>query len=277
MIRKSELTEHICEVAGSHGHEVVVGVGNIYQNLSKVSASWLESIDNMHKMAIGQNGLTVQGFLRETDELLRISAALSRGDEEKAVTSFLRYIEKFENGQMSFLMQKYIAADFLGEISKIAKEKNINLSNQSISLIMSAQSIEGLKEASCEMMHLFCVSVKQKAVDTEKNESQKIYEYINLHFAEYDMSIEKVAEAFCTNTAMVRQSVVEHTGKMYKDYIISLRVEYAKTLLLKEGMTVADTCRQVGYGNISYFIKLFKGVTGVTPAKFKETEESDYE
>jgi YesN/AraC family two-component response regulator len=32
---------------------------------------------------------------------------------------------------------------------------------------------------------------------------------------------------------------------------------------------VAEVCERVGYGNISYFIRLFREVTGVTPAKYR--------
>lgn len=49
-----------------------------------------------------------------------------------------------------------------------------------------------------------------------------------------------------------------------------LRIEYAKKLLMQEeDMTVAQICQKVGYSNIPYFIKLFKEMTGMTPAKYK--------
>ena len=83
------------------------------------------------------------------------------------------------------------------------------------------------------------------------------------------MSIEKAAENMHVSTSLVREAVYQHTGKMYKDYLIYLRIEYAKELLLKEELPVAEICQRVGYGNVSYFIKLFKEMTGVTPAKYR--------
>ncbi|MBO5069404.1 MAG: helix-turn-helix transcriptional regulator, partial [Roseburia sp.] len=67
----------------------------------------------------------------------------------------------------------------------------------------------------------------------------------------------------------VRNAIHNQTGKMYKDYLMYLRIEYAKILLLQENMTAEEVCQKVGYSSISYFTKLFKKETGVTPAKYK--------
>ena len=67
----------------------------------------------------------------------------------------------------------------------------------------------------------------------------------------------------------VRKAINNQTGKLYKDYLMYLRIEYAKILLLQENMTAEEVCQKVGYSSISYFTKLFKKETGVTPAKYK--------
>ena len=86
---------------------------------------------------------------------------------------------------------------------------------------------------------------------------------------DYEISIENVAEQLNTTTAFVRNAIQQHSGKKYKDYLIFLRIEYAKKLLASDHLTVAETCQKVGYTNISYFIKAFKNQTGVTPANYK--------
>jgi len=64
--------------------------------------------------------------------------------------------------------------------------------------------------------------------------------------------------------------IYDYTGKGYREYIIYLRIEYAKVLLQEEKYSVAEVCYKVGYVNVSYFIKLFKKMTGTTPLKFKQ-------
>ena len=54
--------------------------------------------------------------------------------------------------------------------------------------------------------------------------------------------------------------------------MIYLRIEYAKGLLEKGKLTVAEVCEKVGYGNISYFIKVFRETTGMTPAVWRDQQ-----
>jgi len=39
---------------------------------------------------------------------------------------------------------------------------------------------------------------------------------------------------------------------------------------MEGSLSVKDICREIGYGNVSNFIKLFKAYTGITPEKFRE-------
>ena len=91
------------------------------------------------------------------------------------------------------------------------------------------------------------------------------------HFTDYELSIEEVARENHTTPANVRSAIQKHTGLNYVSYLIYLRIEHAKYLLTVENLSVAETCQKVGYGNISYFIKVFKTHTGMTPSNYKET------
>lgn len=282
--QKEELIELICEMAESYDYEPVFGVGNLYPSLTSLSGSWLESIDNIHKnIAERKEKSAPPDYSYESDELYRIASALMKGDEEDALAGLERYIRKLEEWQMSILMQQCVFSNFLSEIARAAKECQVVLSNQSISLIVSARSVQSFQEAAKNLIYEFCESIRERQSQFQDDETRRIYEYVNEHFAEYDLSIEKIASDLDTSVAAVRKAVSEHTGKKYKDYIIFLRIEYAKELLLKGNLTVAEICQQVGYGNLAHFFKLFKEMTGVTPAKYRkgiseyEVEENEEE
>ena len=263
--QKEELVELVCEMAESFAYEPVFGIGNLYPNLSSLSGSWLESIDNIHQNIAGH-----PPFFHDADELYRISSSLSKGDEADAMAGLARYIDQLESMQMSILLQQCVFSDFLSEIARVARECQVVLSNQSLSLIVSARSVESFQEAAQNLIKEFCESVQELRSRIENSESRRIYEYVSEHFAEYDLSIEKVASDLGTSVPVVRKALLEHTGKKYKDHIIFLRIEYAKRLLLKGDLTVAEICQQVGYGNLAHFFKLFKEMTGVTPAKYRK-------
>ena len=53
-------------------------------------------------------------------------------------------------------------------------------------------------------------------------------------------------------------------------YIQQYRVNKAKELLIKTGASIEDIAVAVGFANSSYFCKVFKSITGVTPSEFAE-------
>lgn len=57
----------------------------------------------------------------------------------------------------------------------------------------------------------------------------------------------------------------------FNDYLNYVRIQKSKVLLLTEHISLVDIADQVGFYDQSYFNKVFKKITGVTPKKFKES------
>lgn len=263
-----ELTEDICGVAESFDCVPLSGSGSICQSLSSLPASWMESMDNLkyskNQYRIGEP----QEFVYDSEELYRICAAMAVANETGALNGLNRLVIQLNKKPVSLILQQYIFADFLSEVTRQARKCRIKLSRKSISLIVSAKNVDNFKKAAEDLIRDFCEMLRNMKSQVEDAQSYRIYEYVNEHFAEYDLSIEKVADDLDISTAEVRQAVFKYTGKMYKDYLMFLRIEEAK-VLLQENITVDEVCRKVGYSSISYFTKRFKAVTGVTPAKYR--------
>ena len=51
-------------------------------------------------------------------------------------------------------------------------------------------------------------------------------------------------------------------------YLVSIRISKAKDILKAGNADITNTALQVGFDNISYFIKVFKEICGVTPLRF---------
>lgn len=267
---KDELTETVCDVAESFSYQPIIGIGNTYQELKNISASWLESMDEVRSKKQKHEKAGQGDFVYHAEKLRRMTAALESGNEKTALERLEVFCDELNRSPMSMLMQQYIMADFLGEIRKVGEKYRMEVSKQNISLLISAKNIQDFERAAKKVIHEFCEGYEEIRSQKQEEESNRIYEYINEHFAEYDISIENVAAKLHTSTDAVRQAVLIHTGKLYRDYLIYLRIEYAKVLLREENIPIAELCQKVGYGNVSYFIKLFREITGITPAKYRK-------
>ncbi len=60
------------------------------------------------------------------------------------------------------------------------------------------------------------------------------------------------------------------TGYAPLDYVQTLRIEEAKQMLEKDGFSTDQAAHQVGYEDPAFFRRLFKRMTGVTPARYRE-------
>ncbi|MDA8169822.1 MAG: helix-turn-helix domain-containing protein [Nitrospiraceae bacterium] len=63
----------------------------------------------------------------------------------------------------------------------------------------------------------------------------------------------------------------KHTGASPMQFLANLRVDRAKELLKDASFTVSMVAAEVGFNDLSCFIKHFKKVTGKTPSDFKRS------
>lgn len=69
----------------------------------------------------------------------------------------------------------------------------------------------------------------------------------------------------------------EHLSKVYKlkfgenitEHIIRMRMELAKSLILRHDIPIKYIAHKVGYEDVSYFHKVFKRYHGMTPAEMR--------
>jgi AraC-like DNA-binding protein len=94
---------------------------------------------------------------------------------------------------------------------------------------------------------------------------------VTLLKAEYmrDISLEECAERCRTSPYMLSRSFKQVTGVNYVDYIMRLRMDKAKELLAATPMKINEIAESVGYQH-SYFNKIFKGETGLTPTEYRK-------
>jgi transcriptional regulator GlxA family with amidase domain len=59
------------------------------------------------------------------------------------------------------------------------------------------------------------------------------------------------------------------TGYLPMDYVHTLRIEEAKQLIETEGGSIDDIGLTVGYEDTTFFRRLFKRKTGLTPAAYR--------
>ncbi len=91
--------------------------------------------------------------------------------------------------------------------------------------------------------------------------------YISNHINE-DLSLEVLAAEVNYSTFYLCRIFKKYAGCTLTKYITSMRIEYVKNLLRKN-VSVSNACEQAGFNNYSYFFKVFKKATGLSPSEYQ--------
>ncbi|MHB1485690.1 MAG: helix-turn-helix domain-containing protein [Saccharofermentanales bacterium] len=85
------------------------------------------------------------------------------------------------------------------------------------------------------------------------------------------ITLEETASIVYLSPAYFSRVFKDEIGDNFNIYVNKIRIEAAKKLLLNENVSLVDISSMVGFEGQSYFSKVFKKMTGVTPGKFKES------
>lgn len=95
-----------------------------------------------------------------------------------------------------------------------------------------------------------------------------ILQYLNLNYSR-GITIEELCKRFSTNRNSLSRSFLKATGKTFTAYLTELRLNAAKRLLRETGLPVTEIAERTGFGDLSYWGRVFKRQTGVTPSCYR--------
>ncbi len=87
---------------------------------------------------------------------------------------------------------------------------------------------------------------------------------------DYNITMEKVAEELCVSYAWFRKAFKAYTGIPPHQYLIQLRIEKAKIYLADYSLSIKEITIRMNFESISYFSRLFKEKTGVSPKIYRK-------
>jgi len=98
--------------------------------------------------------------------------------------------------------------------------------------------------------------------------SKKIRSYIEKHYTESALSVSGLAEVFHLNASYMGTLFKKINNQSILQYLIEVRMDAAKELLLTGDYRISDVAELVGYADVFYFSKRFKKVYGSSPKDF---------
>jgi YesN/AraC family two-component response regulator len=103
--------------------------------------------------------------------------------------------------------------------------------------------------------------------------SDQMMEILDRDYPDPNLSLQSLADSVGMSPSYVAKVFKECAGVSVNEYLLNLRLEKAKRLLLEESLPAREIASRVGLDNENYFYTVFRKKTGQTPNAFRKERQ----
>lgn len=134
--------------------------------------------------------------------------------------------------------------------------------------INEAETDTELDQIEGEMIHKYCLLVRNHSMKNYSQLTQRCITYIDFHYAE-PLSLSFFADMCHVTKSYLSTLFKKETDTNITDYIHSVRIRHALVLLNSTALPIHAIAASCGYSDINYFIKIFKRLNGNSPKQYR--------
>lgn len=265
---------------------VTIGQGKMAQAAGELRESYelaLQTLD--YKPVIGINRIIEPMQVTRSDNeiqeffksiyLLTQSLRLSENEWKQHLDSFFGMLKaaysprKEIESLLQFLMQ-HLDREFL-ELSKEYRDVWKVALKEIKQIGTYWDTLEEL-HAAFERIFLTLTTEMQTLRDSRSNRSMigDIRNFIEAHYDNPNLSLDFLSEKFQLSAKYLSKMFKEEFGENFVDFMIGLRINKAKQMLVETDAPIQDISQRIGYVNYKSFNRAFKNVVGLSPRDFRK-------
>lgn len=142
-----------------------------------------------------------------------------------------------------------------------------HLKRACLTRLQSCPWMESFAQAMVEILADLNNILEAYSIGRKSGAMEEILAYIDTHYAD-PITLRSLAQEFNFSYSYLSSFFHSHHQEGFNDYLNKVRIHEA-CRLLQAGEPVAVVCGEVGYGDQSYFTKVFKKYTGRTPGEYR--------
>lgn len=244
--------------------ELIINSQKIHQQ-SKIN----ESIQMYKNMGL-ENKNT---YPYEKEKLLL--AKVKSGDKQSAravLNDLLGYVFFSQGSNLETLKSRII--ELCSLLSRSAMDGGagtnqiLKINNDFLKNISSINNLDSLCYLLQELLDTYIECMFTQIPNKHSDTVRKAMEYISKHFSE-PITLEEVAQHVHLNPSYFSSSFKNAYGSSFKEYLNMVRVEESKRLLTNTDFPLISIAVSTGFEDQSYFSKVFKKYTGITPKQYR--------
>lgn len=133
---------------------------------------------------------------------------------------------------------------------------------------LQAHNVSDLQSVIIRILISMLANIHPEHIRTDEEIIQEIKKYIDRHY-DADLSLASMENHFYISRYQISRLFKKHFLCNYSNYILQVRMEAAKNLLISSDKKQVEIGQLVGYDDVSYFSNVFKKYYGLSPSDFK--------
>lgn len=297
IIRKNDIDENMLQELRKHIEIVPVIKPEIVNSMSELLSIVAAHISDIQPSAYleereeQEQHTDISGYLRyiktmggsdtstrsyPLDKEKELTALISIGDKpgsQKVLNEIFGYI--FFSAGGNFEVIKARVLELIVVLSRAALEGGADveqifgLNYKYLGQIHDFKSVEDLALWLSEIMARFTDCVFNLKNVKHVDVIYRAVDYIKRNYMK-KITLEEVASYVYLSPSYFSRIFKDEMNTNFNTYLNYIRIEMSKKLLLDDSTVLVDISSLVGYEDQSYFSKVFKKITGVSPGKFRE-------
>lgn len=267
---------------------VTIGVGERAGHIGLLPASYRHAREAAdQKWYMGKNRVITMDSLElgtagpirfDARQSERLLSGLKSGDRQRleaeleSIFEPLAQVRKdgFKYVRHAGLQLIALAGRLLLELNLLTRDKE-EQEARALDGLLKLETMAELKRFVCDYLSGICCWIEEKRSGRSSNVIEHTQKYIGEHYAK-NLSIAEIAASVYLSQTYVSLLFKQETGETIYEYLMKVRIEKAKELLCDPRIKLYEVCELVGYTDPSYFGKLFKKMTGLTPSAYREQQ-----
>lgn len=132
------------------------------------------------------------------------------------------------------------------------------------------------RETAGALLKILLVRLLRSSVETASEGAKAVEQIINYIRTNYSQNMGNAlfSQLFGYHEYYLNRLFTKHTGTTIRQYIINVRIDHAKKMLLNTDLPLSAIAEKVGFNSNTYFSSYFRQVTGVSPGKFRKINKT---
>lgn len=208
-------------------------------------------------------------FTQEKEHRLR--TALKTGSETNLKELLIKEMG-LGGGQCNFVMVKQMVNRICTIFSECLTDqesiRELGRLEQMADKVVECLDVEQLLSMLSEMQSVVLGGRKSEVTGNIRDCIKDAAAYIDENYFE-ELTLSALADKYGVESSYFSKLFKQETGENLMLYIAGKRMEKAKELMRREEINIAEVAFMVGYDDYTYFSKVFKKHTGVSPREYR--------